>query len=50
MMDAAELSDMSVAIRKPERFHNPDDNLNIPLVLKNICRLTASVVLYLEAF
>jgi hypothetical protein len=32
-MDAAELSDMSVAIRKPERFHNPDDNLDNPLVL-----------------
>jgi hypothetical protein len=49
-MEAAELSDTSLAIRKPARFHNPDDNLSIPLVLKNICRKTRSVVVYIEAF
>jgi len=49
-MDAVELSDMSVAIRKPALFHNPDDDLSIPLVLKNIYRRTGGVVVYLETF
>jgi hypothetical protein len=49
-MDAAELSEMSVAIRKPARSHNADDNLPIPLALSNICRRTEGVAAYLDVF